>query len=276
MKKSFSPPQSSAPVTHESTRIDRAMRAFAKSLVYLPSSRGDKVEFDAATQDKLLNALNRVKPTPSQRSITRMVELTNRIVSDLNNARDKVKKTSESDIEKDTLRNLFSCAEKMRQACEDTIANEQSKYALNSLLKLGVIKLYDKNLDSEAGLIKTLKEIENADLFGKFYKRLIAQLDLVIKSTTSLVNDLEAAKRITNYPDYRFASVLAYNWSRILGAAPTFTNLDGQAAWKKKPSPFQAFATALPLHPLIEEEALRTAVEIVGDIWTRTQAPKVN
>ena len=65
MKKSLgsSPAKDFTLMTRKGRRIKKGLRAFAKSLVHLSSSRGEKVGFDDETRKKLLSALSRPKPT---------------------------------------------------------------------------------------------------------------------------------------------------------------------------------------------------------------------
>jgi hypothetical protein len=155
----------------------------------------------------------------------------------------------------------------MREACVIVFDKEQLKYALNTRLMPGAIKKYDRNVDTERDLYKAMKNIEKIDLFGKLGKSLIARLGPVISAVSSLVGEVDSAKKITNYVDYRFAIVLALRWSREFGTVPTFVHppkIESQRILD--PSPFQSFVSSLPLRNQIKQEILRTAVETIQEL----------
>jgi hypothetical protein len=144
---------------------------------------------------------------------------------------------------------------------------EQLIYALNTRLMPGAIKKYDRNVDTERDLYKTLKNIEKIDLFGKLGKSLIKDLGPIISAVSSLVDEVDSAKKITNYVHYRFATVLAFRWSRELGTVPTFVHPPRIESERiLDPSPFQFFVSSLPLRNQIKHEILRTAVDTIQEL----------
>jgi hypothetical protein len=261
------PPQNSSSATRKSIRIDRGRRAAAKSLVHLSRPSGVNVEFDDETRSKLQSALGRLKPAPSPQNAARMIGVAKLVVSNLNAARDKVEEKTGIAAEEQALRNLLDCAMKMREACVVAFGNKQLTYALNTRLMAGVIKTYGPSVDSDRDLYKALHEVEKIDFFGKFGKHLMGRLDIVIKATSPLICDLNAARKIASYHEYRFALIVANRWSHVFKMAPTFIHLDKDEDGRLyEPSPFQSFVAALPLDRPIREEVLRTAVETIQEL----------
>jgi len=196
-----------------------------------------------------------------------MIGVAKLVVSNLNAARAKVEKKAETAAEERALRNLLDCAMKMREACLAAFDDKQLTYALNTRLMVGVIKTYDPNVASKDELYKALKEVEKIDFFGKFGRHLMARLDIVIKATSPLICDINAANRITSYYEYSFALILANRWSQIFETAPTFIHFERDEDGRLyEPSPFQSFVAALPLDRPIKEEVLRTAVETIQEL----------
>ena len=261
------PPQNLSSATRKSIRIDRGRRAAAKSLVHLSRPSGGKVEFDDQTRSKLQSALSRLKPAPSPQNVTRMIGVAKLVVSNLNAARAKVEKKAETASEERALRDLLDCAMKMREACLVAFDDKQLTYALNTRLMAGVIKRYDPNVASKRELYKALSEVEKIDFFGKFGKHLIARLDIVIKSASPLICDINAANRITSYHEYCSALILANRWSQVFETLPTIFHFERDEDGRQHEfSPFQFFVAALPLDRPIKEEALRTAVETIQEL----------
>jgi hypothetical protein len=261
------PPQNFSSATRKSIRIDRGRRAAAKSLVHLSRPSGEKVEFDDETRSKLQSALSRLKPAPSPQNANRMISVSKLVVSNLNTARDKVEKKTETATEERALRDLLDCAMTMRDACVAAFDSKQLTYALNTRLMLGVIKTYDPKVDSERELYKALKVVEKIDFFGKFGKHLMARLDIVIKATSPLIRDVNAAKRITSYHEYSSALKLANRWLQVFETPPTFCHFERDEDGRQYEfSPFQSFVAALPLDRPIKEEVLRTAVETIQEL----------
>ena len=216
----------------------------------------------------MLSALSRLKPTPPPRSSNRMIAAGKRAVSDLNAARDKIEQKLETAKEEQALRDLLVCAKKMREICDTVFNKEQLKYALNTRLMLGLIKSYDKNVDSENDLHKALRDVMTIVYFGKLGKNLINCLDIIIRASSSLVDALDSAPRIKDYPDHRCVLALANQWLQIFGKTPTLTHLDKEDEGIRlfEPSPFHAFVIALPLGRPIKGETIRTAVEFIQTI----------
>jgi hypothetical protein len=264
------PPQNTSIGSRKSSRIEKGRRAYAKSLVHLPFSYGHKIEFGVETRHKLLSVLNRLKPPPSARRATRMIGWAERVVSDLNAARSKIEQTTEADREEKALRNLLKCARKMREACSAASEHKQLSHAMNVRLMVSVVKLYDKDVDPKEFLSGAWSKISSVDFFGKFNRDFTTRLDMIIKTTSPLIDALDASSRIIDYSDHWNALVLASKWFEIIGEPATFMHLDREEEGRPDdPSPFQAFVAALPLDRPIMEEALRTAVEFVREFGAR-------
>jgi hypothetical protein len=262
-------PQEASPSTRESSRdkrVKKSRHAASKSLVHLPASSGGKIEFDDETRAKLLAALSRITPAPSQDRKDKMIDVARRVVSDLRIARRKLKEESQTAEEKRLIGNLLECAANMRDAWTSAFDNEQVRCAFNNRVLLGVIRSYKKRGESARNIYQRMRRISESDSFGRFNKKFSTDLENVIAVTSPIIGALKAAIRIKNYPDHSFTLLMAGMWLSIFETRPTFTHLDREEEGNLYgPSPFHSFVMALPLDIPISDEAIRSAVETVQE-----------
>jgi hypothetical protein len=247
-------PQEASPSTRESSRdkrVKKSRHAASKSLVHLPVSSGEKIEFDDETRAKLLAALSRITPAPSQDRKDKMIDFAKRVVSDLRIARRKLKEESQIAEEKRLIGNLLECAANMRDAWTSAFDNEQVRCAFNNRALLGY---------------RRTRRISESDSFGRFNKEFSTHLEIVISVTSPIIRALVDARRIKNYPDHSSTLIMAGTWLSIFETRPTFTHLDREEEGNLYgPSPFHSFVMALPLDIPISDEAIRSAVETVQE-----------
>jgi hypothetical protein len=267
MRRGVKESPASGPSRRETNRLDKAIRALRKSIVHLVvSPGGEEVVFDDETRDKLLNALSRLKPAPSERSSNRMITVAHRVVSDLTAARKKVYQESATTDEEQALRSLLDCAKKLREASGAVFGRQQLRYALDIPVLTGLIRAYDKNVDSDDILRAGFSDVIRSEYFAKFGNKLDTYLEVVIKSTSVILNNIDGAKKIKDSPDYIFAVVLCFHWLKIFGHSPTSFSLDKSKYSVVMPSPFQAFVGAVPLTIQIKDETIRTSVKFSGTV----------